>query len=394
MQGAFGELEIAGDAAGGFDVEPLAAGTHAPLDVAKVLLQCADRQLKILPELLEINHRLAQSRGDLLPSRPDPLHGPNCTHHHARPQESGATHQRTPRRDIVFQLVGYIESAMTEAHSSMPKTGLSEPVRHALLELVEQELANPQDLRALGAEGHRLLTGKVELMEALDRRIGSEGLTVTAGILTNLAVVNQIYGFEIGDVLQELIQATTEVVLRASDPDARIAQIAGAQFVILHGESEAHAVSETIQRLQRACNSVALNRHRRSVAPRVAMVSLEIPRDEDLDAAEVLKILGYSQLRTRPSHLEPVILRGDMDHRRWRTSVRQREAKAGRIMDALRQGAVEVHFQPVIELATRNLYNVEVLARIRTEDGLMTATEFIDSVYQPVSYTHLTLPTN
>jgi EAL domain-containing protein (putative c-di-GMP-specific phosphodiesterase class I) len=41
-----------------------------------------------------------------------------------------------------------------------------------------------------------------------------------------------------------------------------------------------------------------------------------------------------------------------------------------------------VHFQPVIDLATRSLYNVEVLARIRTEDGLMTATEFIDSVYQ------------
>jgi len=112
------------------------------------------------------------------------------------------------------------------------------------------------------------------------------------------------------------------------------------------------------------------------------MVSLEVPNDDDLDAIEVLKILGYSQLRTRPSHLEPVILRGDVDHRQWRTSARQREAKAGRIMDALRQGAVEVHFQPVIELATRNLYNVEVLARIRTDDGLMTATEFIDSVYQ------------
>jgi hypothetical protein len=53
-----------------------------------------------------------------------------------------------------------------------------------------------------------------------------------------------------------------------------------------------------------------------------------------------------------------------------------------RITDALRRGAVEIHFQPVVELTTRNLYNVEVLARIRTDEGLMAATDFIDSVYQ------------
>jgi EAL domain-containing protein (putative c-di-GMP-specific phosphodiesterase class I) len=112
------------------------------------------------------------------------------------------------------------------------------------------------------------------------------------------------------------------------------------------------------------------------------MVSLEIPDDEDLDGSEILKILGYSQLRTRPSHLEPVILSRDVDHKQWQAALRKREAKASRITDALRRGSVEVHFQPVIELATRDLYNVEVLARIRTDEGLMTATEFIDSVYQ------------
>ncbi len=382
VQRAFGEPEIAGDAPRGFDLEPFAAGPHAPLHVAQVFLQGADRQLEIKPKLLEVDHRLSQSRGDLLPSCSGPLHGTNCTDHHVRPQENTLVYGPPHGGAIVFQPVGYIEYVMTEAHSSMPRTGLSEPVRLALLELVEKGFASPQNLRKLGSEGHRMVTGKAELMDSLDRRIGTEGLTVTAGILTNLAVVNQIYGFDIGDVLQELIQATTEVVLRGLDPDARIAQIAGAQFVILHGSSDSQTMSEIVHRLQRACNSVALNRHRRSVAPRVAMVSLEVPGDDDLDATEVLKILGYSQLRTRPSHLEPVILRGDMDHRQWRTSVRQREAKAGRIMDALRRGAVEVHFQPVIELATRNLYNVEVLARIRTDDGLMTATEFIDSVYQ------------
>ena len=271
---------------------------------------------------------------------------------------------------------------MTEPDTSAAAPGLSPEVRHALLELVEQNLAAPDHLRALAAEGAGLVDSKADLLAALDRRIGDDGLTVTAGVLTNLAVINQIYGFAVGDLLQELIRATTELILRCEDPEARVARIAGAQFVILHGITARESVTEVVRKLQRAFNTVALNRHRRLVAPRVAMVSLEVPDGDDIDAAEVIKILGYSQLRTRPSHVDPVILSKGVDHLGWRASLRQREAIASRVTDALRRGAVEVHFQPIIELATRNLYNVEVLARIRTEEGLMTATEFIDSVYQ------------
>ncbi len=271
---------------------------------------------------------------------------------------------------------------MTETQGSSAGSALSDDVRQSLLELVERGFAGAQHLRMLAAEGPTQLTTKGELLALLDQRIGTEGLTVTAGTLTNLAVINQIYGFAVGDLLQELTRATTALVLREDDPQARVAQIAGAQFVILHGATDQQSVAATVRRIQQACNAVALNPHRRSVVPRVAMVSLAIPHGDGLDATEVLKILGYSQLRSRPSHLEPVFLGRDLDHTHWRDSLRQRELKANRITDALRQGAVEIHFQPVVELTTGNLHNVEVLARIRTDDGIMAATEFIDSVYQ------------
>lgn len=276
----------------------------------------------------------------------------------------------------------YIEDGMTETQGSGAGSTLSDDVRRALLELVEKGFAGAQHLRALAAGGPAQLVSKGELLALLDARIGTEGLAVTAGTLTNLAVINQIYGFAIGDLLQELTRSTTALVLRDEDPTAKVAQIAGAQFVILHGTTDPERVAATVRRLQQACNAVALNPHSRSIVPRVAMVSLTVPHDDGLDAAEVLKILGYSQLRSRPSHLAPIFLGRDVDHTRWRASLRQRELKASRITDALRRGAVEIHFQPVVELTSRSLYNVEVLARIRTDDGLMTATEFIDSVYQ------------
>lgn len=271
---------------------------------------------------------------------------------------------------------------MAETHAASGEPGLSEDVRQALLELVERGLVDAARLRALAASAPAQLTSKSALLAHLDRRIGTPGLVVTAGTLTNLAVINQIYGFAIGDLLQELTRATAALILDAADPDARMAQIAGAQFVIVHGSCDRDLVRTTVRRLQQACNGVSLSRHRRSVVPRVATVSLEVPIAESIDAAEVLKILGYSQLRSRPSHLEPVFLDQEVDHERWRASLHRREQKASRITEALRSGGVEIHFQPVIELSTRSLHNVEVLARIRTDDGLMTATEFIESVYQ------------
>jgi EAL domain-containing protein (putative c-di-GMP-specific phosphodiesterase class I)/GGDEF domain-containing protein len=335
-------------------------------------------------QLEQLGSRDPQPRaaGDLLTPSRWRIHVEDCTGHHPIPRKVELCHELRQCRKAILITLLYIEDDMMETQGSGAGSTLSDDVRQSLLELVERGLAGAQHLRMLAAEGPTQLTTKGELLARLEERIGTEGLTVTAGTLTNLAVINQIYGFAIGDLLQELTRATTALVLREDDPEARVAQIAGAQFVILHGVTDQQSVAATVRRIQQACNAVALNPHRRSVVPRVAMVSLAVPHGDGLDAAEVLKILGYSQLRSRPTHLEPVFLGRDVDHTRWRDSLRQRELKASRITDAIRQGAVEIYFQPVVELTTGNLHNVEVLARIRTDDGIMAATEFIDSVYQ------------
>ncbi len=382
VQGTLGKDEAAAEATGRLDPQPDPSRSSAVADVPQVLLEVTNRQRELAPQLLK-GHRIAvQSIGNPLTKGQSIAHPEKCTGYHPKPGFGGGFPGSCRLTALVSLDIGYIQSRMTEPETSAAAPVLSPEVRHALLELVEQGLAAPDHLRALAAEGTGLSNSKADLLAALDRRIGDDGLTVTAGVLTNLAVINQIYGFAVGDLLQELIRATTELILRCEDPEARVARIAGAQFVVLHGITDRELVTGVVRKLQRAFNTVALNRHRRLVAPRVAMVSLEVPDGDGIDAAEVIKILGYSQLRTRPSHVDPVILSKGVDHLGWRASLRQREAIASRVTDALRRGAVEVHFQPIIELATRNLYNVEVLARIRTEEGLMTATEFIDSVYQ------------
>jgi len=377
------EAESAASASRGLDPEPAPGGSHGPLHVSEVVLEQLDRHVQGPSQLLELVRSFDEQGDDLLSSGQGSIHEGNCTDHHAFPASLPASPCATSKTETISFGFEYIGPGMTETDSAATGSGLSPEVRHALLELVEKGLASARHLRDLAAGGPRLVQNRSALLSEIDARLArKQGFTVTAGSLANLSIINQIYGFAIGDLLQDLVAATTELVLLDNDPDARIAKIAGAQFVVLHGDPGGDRDTKTVQRIQQACNTVALNRHRRSVVPRVAMVSLEIPDGNGMDSEEILKVLSYSQLQTRQSHLEPVIIRGDVDHEGWLARLRKREIKATRITDALRRGDVEVHFQPIIELATRNLYNVEVLARIRTDEGLMVATEFIDSVYQ------------
>jgi EAL domain-containing protein (putative c-di-GMP-specific phosphodiesterase class I)/GGDEF domain-containing protein len=375
------EPEAAGTTAGSFDAQPAAGRPDGALHVSKVVLEQLDGYIEYRSQLLELVLGFDEQGDDPFSSGPAPVHASDCTDHHGSIGDYRPPPSRSDDRRARAVGLGHIDTDMTDTDSASGRAVLSPELRLALLELAERGHTTAKRVRELVAEGPRLVLDRSEVLAGLNARLSrGQGVTVTAGSLANLSVINQIYGYAIGDLIQELVSATTELVLREDDPAARIAKIAGAQFVILHGADD--GVATTVRRVQRACNSVALNPHRHSVVPRVAMVSLELPDGNGMNAEEVLKVLSYSQLQARPCYLEPVILGGDIDHEGWLARLKQRERKTSRITDALRRGDVEVHFQPIIELATRGLYNVEVLARIRTEEGLMVANDFIDSVYQ------------
>ena len=62
--------------------------------------------------------------------------------------------------------------------------------------------------------------------------------------------------------------------------------------------------------------------------------------------------------------------------------LRDHDERLAWVTEALAQGRVEVHYQPVVDLRTGRLADVEALARIRTPRGLLAAGEFIDDVHR------------
>lgn len=256
---------------------------------------------------------------------------------------------------------------MTENENRSP----DEPVLEALQSLMEEGLLADSAARAE-------VVARSELTAEVERRVAAGvDLALTSVAIRNLSIANEIYGFEAGDLLHRAVREATGAVLAEVDPAARVASLSGGQLVVLHGRSS--PVEGVVARLQEALDRLSVRQPRRVLTAKVRLVCLTALAGGGEGGEELLRAACYAHLGTGRG---PVFLRGEREPVRRLELARQRAAQADQIAGALRAQAVRVRFQPVVDLETRELYDVEALARIEGENGLMDAAEFIDTVYQ------------
>ncbi len=245
-----------------------------------------------------------------------------------------------------------------------------EPLLEALQVLVDEGLL-------ADATGRAEVISRSALTAEIDCRVAAgDDVALTSVAIRNLSIANEIYGFEAGDLLQRAVRSTAAAVLAEADPAARIAALSGGQLAVLHGRSS--SVEEAVSRLQEALDRLSLRQPHRVLTAKVRLVCLTAPAGGGEGGEELLRAACYAHLGTGRG---PVFLRGEREPVRRLELARQRAAQADHVAGALRAQGVRVRFQPVVDLETRELYDVEALARIEGRDGLMDAAEFIDTVY-------------
>ena len=259
---------------------------------------------------------------------------------------------------------------MIETQNRLP----DKPVDEAIAGLVSDGL-----IESAGTCDGVFVVDRATLTAEIDRRLAAGGeVAVTSIAVRNLAIANEVYGFEAGDLLQRAVLAATAAVLAGQDPASRVASLAGAQLAVLHDSADAEVVETVVERLQRALDRLVVRQPQRLLSAKVRLVCLTASPVDGEGGDELLRTACYAHLGTARG---PVYLRGEREPVRHLALAREREARADQIAGVLRAGAVEVRFQPVVDLATRALYDVEALARIRGEQGLIEAADFIDTVY-------------
>ena len=203
---------------------------------------------------------------------------------------------------------------------------------------------------------------------------------VTACGLRNLPVLNRIHGAAAGDLAVEALRAAASAVALECDPGAVVVRTHGPDVLVLHGSREAEAVDALARRLSAVLAAVALPAAGVVVHLHPFVATLEAPAAWRGSVEELVRMLDELRLVATPADERPVRLSGAQTEATV-ARMRERDERLARVSEALEHGAVEVHFQPVVNLRSGRLEDVEALARIRTPAGLLTASEFIDDLH-------------
>lgn len=181
--------------------------------------------------------------------------------------------------------------------------------------------------------------------------------------------INDMLGHAAGDALLREFAARLAACL---GPDDTAARMGGDEFVVLHRQATAESALELAQGISQAISA---------------------PYDLDGQVVSIAVGIGIACADQDGGDTDALLHSADLAlyaaKRAGRGSIRFYEAALGRaealrrraeveLRRAIEQGELELHFQPILELATQNFAGFEALLRWRHPDrGLVSPAEFI-----------------
>jgi diguanylate cyclase (GGDEF)-like protein/PAS domain S-box-containing protein len=233
------------------------------------------------------------------------------------------------------------------------------------------------EARLTHAAQHDPLTGLVNrtvLRERLQARLASRRRPSSVAVLfldiDDFKVVNDTLGHEIGDAMLLEVGRRLQTERRSRDTAARMG---GDEFTILlsglRGTEDAVAVAERIRRALRRPIQLGDRKLTIGISIGIAIATKRTTKAEDL-LAEADTALYEAKARGKDRH---VLFHPSMRDRAW-----SRLDLEGDLRRAIEHDEFEVHYQPIVDLATGRMLEVEALVRWRhPQRGILPAGAFI-----------------
>ncbi len=221
------------------------------------------------------------------------------------------------------------------------------------------------------------LTGLINRGELLRRlgavepRTSGPHVAVIFLDLDGFKAVNDTRGHQVGD---ELLVAVARRIQGAVRPEDSLARIGGDEFVVLcprlDDPQEVRAVAERVRATLDHPVSVDGRSHRISMS-----VGIALAHADAIDPADLLRQADMAMYRAKDAGRNTVRLHSlEMDEE-LRTAERIREALGVALeVEPPTTGAgqppgLDLHYQPIVEIASGRLAYVEALARLQLDDG-------------------------
>ena len=188
--------------------------------------------------------------------------------------------------------------------------------------------------------------------------------------LDGFAVINEGLGHEAGDLVLNEVARRIALTVR---PEDSISRFSGDIFAVLFDpvDSAAGAI-EASARIQKAIDKpIQLKDRPLDIS---ASVGIVLNHDMYQSADEIVRDADTALHRAKLDAKGAYVI---FDNAMYENAVRFIERKSS-MQQAMMDGAFEVHFQPIVDVATEKLVSFEALARWRhPEEGFISPAEFI-----------------
>lgn len=268
--------------------------------------------------------------------------------------------------DVVGQVVWVaVHATLVRAADGTPQHFLgqiqdvSERVRY---EAQLQHMADHDPLT--GLLNRRSFESELDQHIARVERYGAEGAALVLDI-DRFKHINDTLGHNVGDELIVKVAQTLRTRLRDSDV---LARLGGDEFAVLiprGGVEEAQAVAESVLAAVRAQSVVTAAGRRRSITASIGIALFgEIER---LSAEDVLVNADLAMYDAKEAGRDRAATYSS--HERGASRMKARITWAERIREALEEDRFTLYAQPIVELATGEVRQHELLLRMLDEQG-------------------------
>ncbi len=219
------------------------------------------------------------------------------------------------------------------------------------------------------------------LVDFLHLAVGDGEIShVTVLSVMKFEALTRIWGDTVRRIILERIEKHIRESLSLSTPDAFFIEGRAGKVYIFHSKHFGKKLEIPLRKLKTRLEEETISFEENTIGFRVSIATLGFQKGEKLSRDLIKKILAF--VTTRAAITEDGFYCLDADDKRAVINgIIRNYQQIQFVQSTLNEKNIQLHFQPVVMMKNREVYNLEALARIITPDTVISAKDFIQTVY-------------
>lgn len=256
-------------------------------------------------------------------------------------------------------------------------------ISHLIREMVEHGILNSRDLTENFYDKIKFFVGKEFFLQMLYKRLVKKDVRFLSIMdLKGVSFINKYYGMIAGDHIINSLENVIYKVLSSGKGNDLFTRAAGDEFIILHGFDDLKGVIDKERKIINGLKEQDMTLIDDNIEPKISVGTVELSKDKYYSIDEVLRLLSYAKGEAKKSEEYRFLIKAGTTQNTLIKGFKGENEIIDKVRKAISEKKIELFFQPVINISSNKIYDLEALVRIKEEDEFIEASIFIDMVYE------------